>query len=123
MCLILCLVILLLVVPASAKNEVKESPEEGQVEVKFTCDQYLDAQAVHVAGEFNDWQATSKDWQMKKKNGVWTITKKLAQGTEYQYKFTISKGEKVKWIKDKAAEKFKEDGFGGKNSVVVTKIK
>ena len=114
---------MLVTVPVVAKTEVKKAAEKGKVEVIFSFDQHLDAQAVYVAGEFNDWNPNHKEWKMTKKDGVWKLSKKLAQDKEYQYKFTVPNGEKVKWIKDKEAEKFKDDSYGGKNSVVITKVK
>ena len=122
-CLILTvLLLILLTVPVAAKTEVKTAAEKGKVAVIFSFAQHVDAKSVFVAGEFNDWNASAKDWKMTKQDGVWMLNKKLAQGKEYQYKFVIPSGEKEKWIKDKEADKFKDDGFGGKNSVVVTKI-
>nr|WP_239551282.1 isoamylase early set domain-containing protein [Halanaerobacter jeridensis] len=113
---------MLVAVPVVAKTEVKKAAEEGKVEVIFSFAEHLDAKSIFVAGEFNDWNPAHKDWKMTKKDGVWRLSKKLVQGKEYQYKFTIPSGEKVKWIKDKEADKFKDDGFGGENSVVIAKI-
>ncbi len=72
------------------------------------------ASSVHLAGEFNAW-STSADPLAKQADGTWTITKKLAAGT-YSYKFVIDGST---WKTDEANLEGKDDGFGGKNSIVV----
>ena len=72
------------------------------------------ASSVHLAGEFNAW-STSADPLAKQADGTWTITKKLAPGT-YAYKFVVDGST---WKTDEANLEGKDDGFGGKNSIVV----
>lgn len=69
---------------------------------------------VHLAGEFNAW-STSADPLTKGADGTWTITRKLAAG-RYPYKFVIDGGT---WKDDPSAKESVDDGFGGKNSIVV----
>ena len=54
---------------------------------------------------------------VKQADGTWTLTKKLAAGT-YGYKFVING---TTWKQDDANPESKDDGFGGKNSVVTVK--
>ena len=70
--------------------------------------------SVHLAGDFNAW-STSADPLAKQADGTWTITKKLAPGT-YGYKFVVDGSN---WKTDEANPEGKDDGFGGKNSIVV----
>lgn len=70
--------------------------------------------SVHLAGEFNAW-STSADPLVKQADGTWMITKKLASGT-YGYKFVVDGST---WKTDEANPEGKDDGFGGKNSIVV----
>ena len=72
------------------------------------------ASSVNVAGEFNAW-STSADAMTKGADGVWTLKKSLAPG-RYAYKFVINGSD---WKPDEAAAESVDDGFGGKNSVVV----
>ena len=72
------------------------------------------ASSVHLAGDFNAW-STSADPLAKQADGTWTITKKLAAGT-YAYKFVVDGST---WKTDEANLEGKDDGFGGKNSIVV----
>ncbi|MCE9626970.1 MAG: isoamylase early set domain-containing protein [Candidatus Eisenbacteria bacterium] len=69
---------------------------------------------VNLAGEFNAW-STSADPLTKGADGVWTITKKLAAG-RYAYKFVVDGSN---WKEDPAAKETVDDGFGGKNAIMV----
>nr|WP_239551137.1 carbohydrate porin [Halanaerobacter jeridensis] len=119
--MLVALVVVLVAVPAFAKTEVKSADEDGKVEVTFTYGENLGANAVFVAGQFNNWSPNHPFWRMKKENGVWTLTKKLDKGEKYQYKFTVYGGGELKWIKDEDAATFEADGFGGQNSVLIAK--
>jgi 1,4-alpha-glucan branching enzyme len=75
-----------------------------------------EARSVSLAGEFNAWAATA-DPMTKQADGTWTIVRKLAPGT-YQYKFLVNGST---WKQDEANPEARDDGFGGKNSVVTVK--
>ena len=70
--------------------------------------------SVNLAGEFNSW-STSADPLTKGADGVWTITKKLAPG-RYAYKFVL---DGTNWKEDPTAKETTDDGFGGKNAIIV----
>ena len=72
------------------------------------------ANTVHLAGEFNAW-STSADPMTLAADGRWTITRKLEPG-RHAYKFVVDGGT---WKEDPGAAEFVDDGYGGKNSVVV----
>ena len=74
------------------------------------------ATSVALAGEFNGWSTTT-DSMTKQADGTWTIAKKLAPGT-YAYKFVVNG---TTWKQDDANSEAKDDGFGGKNSLVTVK--
>jgi 1,4-alpha-glucan branching enzyme len=69
---------------------------------------------VNLAGEFNNW-STSADALTKQADGSWAITKKLAPG-RYMYKFVVDGSN---WKEDPNAKETADDGFGGKNAVMV----
>lgn len=71
------------------------------------------AQRVFVAGEFNNWSATATPMR-KGANGQWVVTVPLKPG-RYQYKFVVD----GKWLPDPDNPMQVDDGYGGKNSVVV----
>ena len=70
--------------------------------------------SVNLAGEFNSW-STSADPLTKGADGVWTITKKLNPG-RYAYKFVV---DGTNWKEDPTAKETTDDGFGGKNAIIV----
>src|SRR5207253_2876275 len=70
--------------------------------------------SVAVAGEFNAWN-TSADPMTKQADGSWTLVKKLEPG-RYQYKFVV---DGTNWKTDEGAKETADDGYGGKNAVVV----
>jgi 1,4-alpha-glucan branching enzyme len=73
------------------------------------------AGTVHLAGTFNSW-STSADPMSKDAKGRWSIVKALGAGT-HQYKFVIDGG--AQWKEDPANPNTTDDGYGGKNSVLV----
>lgn len=70
-------------------------------------------QNVFLAGSFNDW-STEKTRMTADKDGVFEVTLLLSPN-KYQYKFVADGA----WITDDAAKEFADDGFGGRNSVIV----
>lgn len=73
------------------------------------------AQSVTVAGTFNGWDTGATPLGDEDKDGVWTGAIELAPG-EYQYKFVVNGSQ---WISDESAASFVDDGYGGKNSVML----
>jgi hypothetical protein len=73
-----------------------------------------DARAVAVAGSFNGWRAESLPMR-RGEGGVWSVTIPLALG-EYHYQFVV---DGLRWVSDPTAHALEDDGFGGRNSVIV----
>ena len=73
--------------------------------------------SVHVAGDFNGWNAGANPMTDADGDGVWTATLPLSAG-EYGYKFVID-GDR--WITDPTddPELRKGDNYGGENSGVI----
>jgi 1,4-alpha-glucan branching enzyme len=69
--------------------------------------------SVNVAGDFNAWSADA-DPMVKQADGSFRLVKKLEPG-RYAYKFVVD----GQWKPDPAAKETVDDGFGGKNSLVV----
>ena len=87
------------------------APVKGEDGVMFSF-HAPDAQAVFLAGDFNNWNA--QDLAMTRQDsGDWTISVSLDPGT-YEYKF-IADGN---WLEDPDNPDKKSDPFGGSNSVV-----
>ena len=72
------------------------------------------ARTVAVAGSFNGWRPEALPMR-RDADGVWSTTIPLALG-EYHYQFVVD-GER--WVSDPTAHALEDDGFGGRNSVIV----
>jgi hypothetical protein len=81
------------------------------------------ARQVNVAGEFNNWLGTA-DGRLDPNldamrdpddDGIWEITLPLPPG-RYQYKYLV---DQVDWQEDPGNPEVVDDGFGGKNSILV----
>lgn len=73
-----------------------------------------DARQVTIAGDFNDWNATSAPMQ-KLPNGVWSIVLPLAPG-RHVYSFVV---DGRRWVPDAAAPRAPENDFGAESSIVL----
>ncbi len=97
--------LLLAVVPVAA------APAPGDGGVVFT---YIapDAQAVHLAGDFNGWDAEALPL-VRGEDGVWSVTVPLTPG-DHEYKFVVD----GQWVEDPDNPQRQSDPFGGYNSLV-----
>ena len=87
------------------------------------------ARQVNLAGNFpdNEWLKhgysidvmydNGKNGDRVAGDGVWSIVKSLSPG-RYEYKFVVDRNS---WIQDPNAFDVIDDGYGGKNSVVIVK--
>lgn len=82
------------------------------------------ARQVNLAGEFNNWLGTANGGRIDPNldpmrdpdgDGIWEITLPLPPG-RYQYKYLI---DQVDWQEDPGNPETTDDGFGGKNSILV----
>jgi hypothetical protein len=73
-----------------------------------------DARDVAVAGSFNGWRPESMR-MVRGAAGVWSLTVPLAIG-EHRYQFVV---DGQRWVPDPAGQAAVDDGFGGRNSVIV----
>lgn len=81
-----------------------------KVEFRFDAPQ---AQAVGVAGPFNDWDAQRMPLK-KGKDGSWTAKVELTTG-RHEYRFVVD----GQWFSDPNAKESVPNPHGGGNSVVV----
>ncbi len=72
------------------------------------------ARSVAVAGSFNGW-STRALAMTRGAGGVWSVTAPLAVG-EHHYEFVVDGS---RWVPDPTAHVQVDDGFGGRNSVIV----
>jgi 1,4-alpha-glucan branching enzyme len=71
---------------------------------------------VSLCGDFNAWASTATPMRQQD-DGTWSATVKLAPGS-YAYKFLV---DGTSWKQDDGNPDSRDDGFGGKNSVVTVK--
>ena len=69
---------------------------------------------VFLAGDFNGWSAT--DTPMNEIDGIYEVVLSLENG-KYGYKFVVDGN----WIVDENADEFIDDGYGGKNSILIVR--
>ena len=87
------------------------------------------ARQVNIAGNFpdNEWLKYGNQFDVMRddgKNGdrvaadgIWSIVKPLSAG-RYEYKFVVDRNS---WFEDPNALETVDDGYGGKNSVLIVK--
>ncbi len=91
------------------------STQTGKAKVTFVLSSEPEADHVHVAGDFNDWQASTP--MKRQKDGSFRATVELDSGREYQFRYLVDGNN---WVNDEAADAWVPNPFGADNSVVRT---
>ncbi len=84
-------------------------------EVEFTFMPGRPVRTVCLAGTFNNWSVSATPMEDTDGDGTWKVVLRLPQG-EHQYKFVV---DGTVWVTDMKAEEFRDDGYGGRNSVII----
>ncbi len=92
-------------------HSLAATPVKGDGGIVFSYNA-PDAQAVFLAGDFNNWNAEDLAL-VRQESGMWTVAVALDAGT-FEYKFI----EDGNWVEDPDNPEKKSDPFGGSNSVV-----
>jgi len=93
----------------------KKTPAKNGSTAKVTFElQGTAAEAVHVAGDFNDW-STSDTPLAKRKGGRFSTTLTLPAGKEYRYRYVLD-GER--WENDADADRYEPNDHGSEDSVL-----
>ncbi|MFQ6059090.1 MAG: isoamylase early set domain-containing protein, partial [Anaerolineae bacterium] len=85
--------------------------KENVVKVTFVLPSEVEADTVHLVGEFNDWQ-TSRAMR-RQKDGSWRITVDLEPGREYQFRYLV---DGQRWLNDPQADNYVPNPYGDQNS-------
>ncbi len=100
----------------STQNMLKKKylKSKDVCKVTFYTAPELDAEAVYLVGDFNEWdeEATPMD---KLKDGRFKVTVDLPKDTQYQFRYLINDTE---WHNDWDADNYVPNPFSGDNSVV-----
>ena len=100
---------------AGAGEGTSMAPDKGLKKVTFSFQPVISGVSnVFLAGSFNDWNDSATRMTDDDGDGVYEATLMLPVG-RHQYKF-VADGS---WITDESADDFVDDGFGGRNSVIV----
>jgi 1,4-alpha-glucan branching enzyme len=82
--------------------------------VTFIVPPEVDAQEVHLCGEFNDWNETSHPLK-RRKDGRFTTTLTLETGHSYRFRYLL---DNERWENDFTADAYVPNEFGSDDSVV-----
>jgi 1,4-alpha-glucan branching enzyme len=96
------------------RDELNVGPKAVEGGVMFSIYEPK-ADRVHVVGDFNNWSTTADPLYNREGDGLWAITIPLSAG-RYEYKFLI---DSEKWVPDPGNPEWVDDGFDGKNSVLI----
>lgn len=92
--------------------QLREQVAAREVEVVFSAPQ---AASVSVVGDFNSWNPERTRMVRVDHGGSWSALLKLPPGV-HQYSFVI---DGTTWVPDPGAKTTIDDGFGGRNSVII----
>lgn len=95
------------------KQQLKSKPI---CKVTFYAPASIEANTVHLVGDFNQWEETVTEMK-KLKDGRFSVTLELDTNKEYQFRYLINGSE---WHNDWEADKYVPNPFSGDNSVVTT---
>jgi 1,4-alpha-glucan branching enzyme len=94
---------------------IKNYSKTGQIcRTTFKLPAEVDADEVHLCGEFNDWSETAHPMK-RLKNGSFSLTISLEAGQSYRFRYLLD-GER--WENDWDADAYVANDFGGEDSVV-----
>lgn len=89
--------------------------KDNKVKVTFALPAEAANDHAHVAGDFNDWRASTP--MKRQKDGSLRATVDLAPGRAYEFRYLI---DGARWVNDPDADGYADNPFGSQNSVVRT---
>lgn len=87
----------------------------GRVRVTFAMSGSIQADSIHVVGDFNGWDERATPLHMTDRG--WMATVELDAGRSYQFRYLFDGSE---WHNDWQADSYEPNAYGGDNSVVLT---
>ena len=89
--------------------------KQGITKVTFVLPPEVEADRIHLMGEFNNWQTAHV--MRRRKDGSWRTTLNLEPGRAYEFRYLVD-GER--WLNDPDADDYVPNSYGSQNSVVAT---
>jgi len=94
------------------KKPIRKSKKTSVV---FEIEGLDKAKAVNLAGDFNEWEPSATPMK-RRKDGAWSVTVRLDNDSQYQYRYVVDGQD---WVVDPDADALVANPFGGHNSLVV----
>lgn len=91
------------------------STDNGTIKVAFVLGSQPEAHHVHVAGTFNNWQASTP--MKRQKDGTWRATVELEPGRNYEFRYLVDGNH---WVNDEAADAYVPNPFWADNCLLRT---
>ena len=95
----------------------RAGPRPGVVLVTFQLPDTLQADSVHLVGDFNDWDKHSLPLNRTQQEGPWEVTIEVERGRTYHFRYLV---DDTVWQNDWDADGYATNPFGGNNSVLRT---
>ena len=95
--------------------EKKMSPKGKSVRVTFELPADVAENSVAIVGDFNEWDESKHQMELKKKKGVWTKTISMQPGESYQFRYLI---DEKSWRNDEAADRYVSNPYFEENGVL-----
>lgn len=95
--------------------EKKLSPKGKSVRVTFELPAEAAEKSVAIVGDFNEWDASKHQMDLKKKKGVWTKTISLTPGEKYEFRYLV---DNAQWRNDEEADGYSPNPYFEENSVL-----
>ena len=95
----------------------RAGPRPGVMLVTFRLPDTLQADSVHLVGDFNDWDKHSLPLSRTHLGGPWEVTNDVDRGQTYHFRYLVDGSI---WQNDWDADGYATNPFGGNNSVLHT---
>jgi 1,4-alpha-glucan branching enzyme len=89
---------------------------KNTTKVTFYTPTSLNAEAVYLVGDFNEWSESATPMELLK-DGRFKVVIELEPEKEYQFRYLVNGDE---WHNDAEADRYVPNPYGGDNSVVTT---
>lgn len=83
--------------------------------VTFSMPAEINAQQIHLCGEFNQWNKSSH-LMLRRQDGRFSLTLTLKTGRSYRFRYLI---DSRRWENDWEADAYAPNNFGSEDSVII----
>lgn len=90
------------------------SKDGTKCQVTFVLPKDVEASAVNLCGDFNEWSEDAHGLK-RLKDGTFKLTLSLPAGRSYRYRFLL---DGRRWTNDPVADEYRPNPFGGEDGVV-----